>query len=78
MIQTYKYMKQIEPMYNTDYLIMFGLLFGLNLVTGCCDLSHSVCHVQSVNLPCLESIPPSPLICLHWIESYALIQLVLF
>ena len=61
MIKTYKYMKQIEPMDNTDYLIMFGLLFVLNLVTGCRDFSHSVCHVQSVNLPCLGFNNPFPI-----------------
>ena len=49
-------MNQIEPLYKTDYLIVFSLLFGLNLVTKCCDLSRLVCHVQYVNLPCLDSI----------------------
>ena len=49
-------MNQREPLDKTDYLIVFGILFGLNLVTGIRDLSHSGCRVQSVNLPCLGSI----------------------
>ena len=49
-------MNQREHLDKKDYLIMFGLLFGLNIVTGCSDLSCSVYHVKSVNLPCLESI----------------------
>ena len=49
-------MNQREPLGKTDYLIVFELLFGLKLVTGCRDLSHSVRHVQSVNLQCLDSI----------------------
>ena len=39
-----------------DYLIVFGLLFGLNLVTGRRDLSRSVCYVKSVNITCIEWI----------------------
>ena len=39
-----------------DYLIVSGLLFVLNIVTGCRDPSRSVRHVQSVNIPCLDSI----------------------
>ena len=49
-------MNQIEFLDKTYLLIMFGLLFGLNLVTGCIDLSCSVCHVQNFNLLCLNSI----------------------
>ena len=33
-----------------DYPIMFNLLFGLKLLTERHDLSHSVCHVQCVNI----------------------------
>ena len=71
-------MNQREPLDNTDYLIVFGLLFGLNLMTGRRDLSHSVRHVQCVNLPYLDSIGFPPLIRLNWIDSYNSIQLVLF
>ena len=43
-----------------DYIIVFGLLFVLNLVTKCHNLSRPVCHVQCVmfnpNLLCLDSI----------------------
>ena len=43
-------MNQREYLDKTDYPIVFGLLFGMNLVTGCCDLSRSVCHVQNFNV----------------------------
>ena len=49
-------MNQIEHLDNTDYPIVFGVMFGLNLVTGRCDLSSSVPHVQSVNIQYLDSI----------------------
>ena len=49
-------MNQREPLDKMDYLIVFGLLFGLNLVTGSRYLSRSVCHVKCINLPCLDSI----------------------
>ena len=49
-------MNQREPLDKTDYPMVLGIMFGLNLVTGHRDLSRSVCHVQSVNLPCLDSI----------------------
>ena len=61
-----------------DYLILFGPLFGLNLVNGFRYLSHSFCHVQRVNLPCLDSIGLPPLFDLDWIKFYDLIQLVFF
>ena len=54
--EIYKSMKQIEPLDKTDYFIVFGLLFRLNLLNGRHDLSGSVYHVQSVNIPCLDSI----------------------
>ena len=71
-------MNQKEPLDKTDYPIVFLLLFGLNLVTGCCDLSRSVCHVQIFNIPCLNSIGFPPLIWFNWIKSYDSIQLALF
>ena len=49
-------MNQREPLGKTDYLIVFELLFGLKLVTGCRYRSNSVRHVQSVNLQFLDSI----------------------
>ena len=49
-------MNQIEFLDKTYSLITFVLLFGLNLVTGCLDLSCSVCHVKNFKLPCLNSI----------------------
>ena len=49
-------MNQIEPLDKTDILIVFGLLFVLNLVSGNSDLSRSVCYFQSVNISCLDSI----------------------
>ena len=49
-------MNKREPLDKTDYLITFGLLFELKLVTDRCALSRSVYHVQCVNLPCLDSI----------------------
>ena len=49
-------MNHIEPLDKTNYIIMFGLLFILNLVNGHRDLSRSVCHVQSVNLSFIDSI----------------------
>ena len=42
-------MNQREPIDKADYLIMFSLLFVVNLVTGRRDLSRSVCHVQCDN-----------------------------
>ena len=49
-------MNQIEPLYKTYYIIMFGPILIVNLVTGHHDLSRSVCRVQSVTLPCIDSI----------------------
>ena len=48
-------MNQREPLDSMNYPVIFGLLFGLNLVTCFCDLSLSVRHVQGVNLPCIDS-----------------------
>ena len=60
-------MNQREPLYKTNFLIMFGLIFVLNLVAGCCDLSRSVCHVQTFNLPCLDlTVFP------HWFDLIGL------
>ena len=71
-------MNQKEPLDKTDYPIVFGLLFGLNLVTGCRDLSRSVYHVQGINIPCFDSIGFPSFIRLNWIESYDSTKLVLF
>ena len=49
-------MNQIEPLEKTDYLVMFRLLLGLNLITGRRNLTRSVYHTKSVNLPHLNSI----------------------
>ena len=51
-------MNQIEPLDKTNFLIVFGPLFGLNLVTVSRALSRSVCYVQSSNLLCPQLIFP--------------------
>ena len=71
-------MNQREPLYKTGYLIVFCLLFVLNIVTGRRDLSLSVFHVQSVNLPCLESIGFPHWFDLDLIDSLNKIQFVFF
>ena len=38
-------MNQREPLDKVDYLIVFSLLFGLNLLTRRHYLSRSVCYV---------------------------------
>ena len=56
MSESYKSMNQREPLEMMYYPILFSLLSGLIFVTERHDLSHSVCHVQSLNHLCLNSI----------------------
>ena len=66
-------MNQSEAIDNTDYLIVFRLLFRLNLVTGHIDLSRSVRYFRSFNIPCFDSIGFP-----HQIELIGLILTTIF
>ena len=49
-------MNQRETLDNINYPIVFSLMFVLDLVNGRHDVSRSVCHVQCVNLLCINTI----------------------